>query len=184
VQQSPGLTNGSVNPGFHTNGTRTLKGVLQNVNAAGAIIEVLHKPFRVDLFHGMPTQGCRQRVGNPYCSSQVVQVPASSGCWACALPRAVEACGREPAPRDFRFAGLPSPVEALRKRLVGRRFPKEDILQDTHHPVTNVQPNRFDDLPRVSDGMMRFDRERITQMQLLDGSAIRFSPGQSLRVSL
>jgi hypothetical protein len=58
-------------------------------------------------------------------------------------------------------------------------------MQDTHHPVTNGEPNRFDDLPRVSDGVMRFDQKRITQMQLLfDGSAIRFSPGQSLRVLL
>ncbi len=42
--------------------------------------------------------------------------------------------------------------------------------------VANV-PNRHDDLPRVSDEVLRFDRKRITQMQLLDGSAIRFSPG-------
>jgi len=122
--------------------------------------------------------------GNPYCSSQVVQVPASSGCWACTQPKAAEACGREPAPRDVRLAGLAAPVKSRSAGLVGSNFSEEDILQDTHHPVTNVEPNRFDDLPRVSDGMMRFDLERITQMQLLDGSAIRFSPGQSLRVSL
>ena len=91
---------------------------------------------------------------------------------------------QEPAPREFRFDGLAVSVKSRRERLVGSSFPEEDISQDTHHPVTNVQPNRFDDLPRVSDAMMRFDLERITQMQLLDGSAIRFSPGQSLRVSL
>jgi hypothetical protein len=99
------------------------------------------------------------------------------------------AAGHAPCPKQPRLAtgtgAARFPIRwSRREGLVGSSFPEEDILQDTHHPVTNVQPNRFDDLPRVSDGMMRFDLERITQMQLLDGSAIRFSPGQSLRVSL
>ena len=96
------------------------------------------------------------------------------------------ACVREPAPRDFFSSAVGGgPIRTAITLLAGVGVPKEDVMQDTHHPVTNRLPNCFNDLPRISGGVMRFDRERITQMQLLfDGSAIRFSPGQSLRVLL
>src|SRR6185312_7864178 len=101
----------------------------------------------------------------PYCSPQVMQVPASSGCWA-SPTQSSQGLRREPAPReifDFWPDQIVLPATTLRTSGV---VPKEI---DARHASPRHEPGTqsFDDLPRASGGVMRFDQKRITQMQLL-----------------